>query len=259
MKAPRRYRLALRLYPGRWRREHGDDLLAILADGDDERGRPSTREAWALAGHGLLARGRIAPTAQQRLLVAAAVALLLASVLPARYWAQRVLDAGVSAGVPVVDGPPPAGRALLAAVAVVVLSACVPRLSRSAPLAFVGCAAIELVIQAGVAWSRTPWHGLNVSLDMIAPAVGFALGAALAVAVVQRRPPRQQRLICAAAAIAIVVPTLVAATTLDGPGAGPTAPLMPWHLGPAGLLTLAAGAAALLALIAATMRPLEAR
>jgi len=42
MTPPRRYRIALRAYPGRYRKGRGDELLSTLADGDDERGRIAT-------------------------------------------------------------------------------------------------------------------------------------------------------------------------------------------------------------------------
>lgn len=255
MSSPRRYRLALRSYPARWRRAYGEDLLATLADGDDERGRPSAREAFALARHGLLLRGRFAPIAQQRILAAAAVGLLLASVLPARAWTQRLQATGDGTGMPVLDGPPQAGRILLAAVAMAVLFTVAPRRLRLPLPAFVACVAIQLVIEVGVAWSRSPSRGLHPSAGMLATAVAVGGAVALAVAFARRWPPRQRRLVCGAATIAIVVPTLIAATVLDGPGGGQSDPLMPWQLGPAGLLTLAAGAAALVGLMGATRRP----
>jgi hypothetical protein len=77
MTAPRRYRIALRAYPARYRKGRGDELLSTLADGDDERGHPSTREALALAYRGLLERGRIATSGDVLLVIAASLVLVL--------------------------------------------------------------------------------------------------------------------------------------------------------------------------------------
>ena len=77
MTAPRRYRIALRAYPGRYRNDRGDELLSTLADGDDERGHPSSREALALAYRGLLQRGRIATSGDGLLVIAASLVLVL--------------------------------------------------------------------------------------------------------------------------------------------------------------------------------------
>jgi hypothetical protein len=77
MTAPRRYRIALRAYPAHYRKDRGDELLSTLADGDDERGRPSTREALALGYRGLLQRGRIATSSDGLLVVAASLVLVL--------------------------------------------------------------------------------------------------------------------------------------------------------------------------------------
>ena len=76
MTPPRRYRIALRAYPGRYRKGRGDELLSTLADGDDERGRPSTREAVALGYRGLLQRGRIATSSDGLLVIAASLVLV---------------------------------------------------------------------------------------------------------------------------------------------------------------------------------------
>jgi hypothetical protein len=77
MTAPRRYRMALCAYPRRYRKDRGDELLSTLADGDDERGRASTREALALAYRGLLQRCRIATSSDGLLVIAASLVLVL--------------------------------------------------------------------------------------------------------------------------------------------------------------------------------------
>ena len=88
MAAPRRYRLALSAYPARYRNSRGPELLATLADGDDERGGPSTREALALAYSGLLQRGRIAASADGLLVIAAT--LVLFAMFAGLTWAERI-------------------------------------------------------------------------------------------------------------------------------------------------------------------------
>ena len=87
MSAPRRYRLAVLAYPAGYRESRGRELLATLADGDDDRGRPSNREALALAYRGLLQRARIAVTGEG-LLVIAAVLVLLTMTLGLT-WVER--------------------------------------------------------------------------------------------------------------------------------------------------------------------------
>jgi hypothetical protein len=88
MTLPRRYRLALRAYPAGYRAQRGAELSATLADGDDERGGPSTREALALAYQGLAARTRLV-TSPDGLLVLAATALM-AALVGGWSWAERV-------------------------------------------------------------------------------------------------------------------------------------------------------------------------
>jgi hypothetical protein len=97
MTTPRRYRFALSAYPARYRRSRGPELLATLADGDDERGGPSTREALALAYSGLLQRGRIAASADALLVIAAT--LVLFAMFAGLTWAERVwvMDGQVAA------------------------------------------------------------------------------------------------------------------------------------------------------------------
>ncbi len=89
MRTPRRYRLALRAYPARYRTSRGAELLATLADGDDERGGPSSREAAALAYRGLTMRVGIAVSAEGLLVIAAAIVLL--SLIGGFAWAERYL------------------------------------------------------------------------------------------------------------------------------------------------------------------------
>jgi hypothetical protein len=76
MRAPRRYRAALLAYPGRYRRARGRELLATLADGDDDRGGPSMREAAALAYRGVLKRAQIAGSGDGLLVIAAGIVVL---------------------------------------------------------------------------------------------------------------------------------------------------------------------------------------
>jgi hypothetical protein len=84
---PRRYRLALLAYPAAYRAERGPEILATLADGDDERGHPSLREAGALVGRGITMRAR--KLERPDWLLAAAAALVLAALLGAFTWAER--------------------------------------------------------------------------------------------------------------------------------------------------------------------------
>lgn len=87
MRAPRRYRMALYAYPGAYRKGRGAELLSTLAEGDDERGRASTREALALTGSGLAARARIAGSGDGLLVIAAA--LVFTTALLGLTWAEH--------------------------------------------------------------------------------------------------------------------------------------------------------------------------
>jgi len=103
MTIPRRYRVALRVYPAGYRASRGRELLATLADGDDDRGRPSTREAAALACRGLIMRGRLA-VSPEGLLVTAAI-LLMAAVMGWFAWAERVFLLDGHAAAFALDAP----------------------------------------------------------------------------------------------------------------------------------------------------------
>ena len=70
---PRRYRAALLLLPGDFRRSREDEILGTLADGDEARGRPSTREALALVRLALAMRADPLALAALLLLVAASL------------------------------------------------------------------------------------------------------------------------------------------------------------------------------------------
>ncbi len=103
MSSPRRYRAALWAYPARYRTSRGPELLATLADGDDTRGHPSSREALALTYRGLAMRaGGLGSPAG--LLTASAVAILLA-VLGWFQWAEHVLALHGERAVILGDGP----------------------------------------------------------------------------------------------------------------------------------------------------------
>ena len=103
MNVPRRYRVALAAYPARYRSERGQELLTTLADGDDDRGRPSTREAVALAYRGAQQRGRIALSGDGLLAIAAV--LVLFTAFAGLTWAERLfLYRGEVAAIG-TDGP----------------------------------------------------------------------------------------------------------------------------------------------------------
>jgi hypothetical protein len=121
MSAPRRYRLALRAYPARYRTGRADELLSTLADGDDERGGASTREALALAYRGLLERGRIAISGDG--LLAMAAGLIVVAMLFRLSWGDSVIrfDRGSITGWNM--GPGMWGEAALLASACTILAA----------------------------------------------------------------------------------------------------------------------------------------
>jgi len=88
VRLPRRYRVALMAYPAGYRESRGPELAATLADGDDDRGRPSMREAGALAGRGLAMRLGAVGSGQGLLVISAAV--VLATLMSGFTWAERV-------------------------------------------------------------------------------------------------------------------------------------------------------------------------
>jgi hypothetical protein len=99
----RRYRWALRAYPPSYRKERGWELLSTLADGDDDRGGPSTREASALAYRGLLERGRIATSGDGLLVIAAAAVVF--TVVAGLTWAERLFLYNGQVAASGTDGP----------------------------------------------------------------------------------------------------------------------------------------------------------
>lgn len=103
MTHPRRYRAALRVYPAGYRASRASELLATLADGDDDRGRPSTREALALAHHGLLMRARLGVEAEG-LLVAASV-LVIVALTGGFTWVEHQFLFRGEVGAMATDGP----------------------------------------------------------------------------------------------------------------------------------------------------------
>jgi hypothetical protein len=121
MSTPRRYRIALRTYPAAYRRERGPELVATLADGDDNRGGPSTGEAFALALHGLALRAAAVGSPQGLLAVAAALVTL--PLIGAFGWAEHtfVSESGTWAGF-AVDAPGLWWQTALATVAFVALA-----------------------------------------------------------------------------------------------------------------------------------------
>lgn len=121
MTVPRRYRTALMAYPAGYRHSRGPELVATLADGDDDRGRPSMREAGALAGRGLAMRLGAAGSGEGLLVIAAV--LVLATLMSGFTWAERVYLLPGEAAVFSTDGPGLWWTVALAVSAWVVLAA----------------------------------------------------------------------------------------------------------------------------------------
>ena len=90
MRTPRRYRLALMAYPDAYREARGPELLATLAEGDEERGGPSMRESVALVGRGIAMRTRLLSLPDWLLVAAAALPLI--AQLGGLTWVQRIFD-----------------------------------------------------------------------------------------------------------------------------------------------------------------------
>jgi hypothetical protein len=118
MSSPLRYRIALHAYPAAYRRGRGTELLATLADGDDDRGGSSAREAAALAYRGLAMRVGVA-TSGGGLLVAASIVLLIA-LTGGFTWAERAFLLHGEIAAYGTDGP---GLWLCTAIAVVAIAA----------------------------------------------------------------------------------------------------------------------------------------
>lgn len=121
MTAPRRYRIALFAYPARYRKSRGAELLSTLADGDEDRGGPSIREAAALAYSGLLKRGRIAVSGDG--LLATAAALVLLTMFAGLTWAERPFLYDGEVGASLTEGPGSVALVALSISAFTVLAA----------------------------------------------------------------------------------------------------------------------------------------
>jgi hypothetical protein len=149
MKAPWRYRVAVRAYPAAYRQARGQELLATLADGDDDRGGPSMREAIALAYRGLLQRARIAVSGEGLLTIAAV--LVLVTLVSSLTWAERTYFFRGEVAATGTDGPGRWWGLALLICAFAVLAAGPfravddPRRRRVAALAF----PLALVVMAG--------------------------------------------------------------------------------------------------------------
>ena len=103
MTVARRYRVALRAYPARYRETRGLELFSTLADGDVDRGGPSNREALALAYRGLLERGRIALSGDALLVIAAAAVVF--TMVAGLTWAERLFLYNGQVAASGTDGP----------------------------------------------------------------------------------------------------------------------------------------------------------
>jgi hypothetical protein len=88
MRTPRRYRLALLAYPAAYRAARGPELVATLAEGDEDRGGPSLRESAALVGRGMAMRARMLDRPDWLLIAAATLPLV--AVMGGYTWAERV-------------------------------------------------------------------------------------------------------------------------------------------------------------------------
>lgn len=116
MKAPLRYRLALRAYPTAYRAERQAELEGTLLEASEENGGPTLREVVGLIKGGVAMRlglKAIRDTASQLALLSALI-VLAAAFAPGRFW-----SAGEVAGLPEVAGPAPWMRLLLIATAVI--------------------------------------------------------------------------------------------------------------------------------------------
>ena len=103
MRAPRRYRLAVLAYPSSYREARGRELLATLADGDDDRGGPSMREAAALAYRGLQQRAGIAVSGEGLLTIAAVIVLVTAIL--GLTWVERLFELDGDVAIMHISGP----------------------------------------------------------------------------------------------------------------------------------------------------------
>ena len=92
-----------------------------MADGDDDRGSPSTREAAALAYRGLLERGRIAASGDGLLVIAAL--LVLFAMFAGLTWAERIWVMNGDVAATGGDGPSTWAAVALTIAAFTVLAA----------------------------------------------------------------------------------------------------------------------------------------
>jgi hypothetical protein len=103
MSTPRLYRFALRGYPAAYRAERAPELMATLAEGDEERGGPSLREAGSLVRRGIALRLR--PLGVPDWLLVAAAVLMMLALVGGFTWAERVFVLRGEAAGFMMEGP----------------------------------------------------------------------------------------------------------------------------------------------------------
>jgi hypothetical protein len=238
VRTARRYELAVRLYPVAWRRLYGDDLLSTLAELDRERGRASTREVAALVCGAMTVRCRPWSTVRRRRLLTcfSASMLLCAAASPAGLWSRRVF-VGDGSAVPMLAGPAPTARLILAGVCVATLCLYGTRSSRRPLITGAAVAAAELAILVAAQRHATgPPKTLLLSLHMVGVALLIAAAATVAAAAARRLgETRRTQLTSGALIVASITAAVGAAAPSSAGVALPTLP--PWQLGPAGWLT----------------------
>lgn len=210
MTTPRRYRVALLAYPAGYRTSRGPELAATLAEGDDERGRPSTREAAALAYRGLRMRGRAAGS-PRGLLVAAALVLLVA-LTGGFTWSERVFGfrgqvAAIGSDAPGLWPQLALGVAALAVLAVGPLRALESRRRRRTAVLLSVPLALAIFTQPGrIFYTGLPDAGtiaefltwspaaVYANWELAVPAcIGSALGTLIALRALERLRPAARR------------------------------------------------------------------
>jgi hypothetical protein len=103
MSTPRLYRFALRAYPAAYRAERAPELMATLAEGDEERGGPSLREAGSLVRRGIALRLR--PLGVPDWLLVGAGVLMMLALVGGFTWAERVFVLKGEAAGFMTEGP----------------------------------------------------------------------------------------------------------------------------------------------------------
>ncbi len=252
-RAARRYRLVLLAFPRAERDFHGREVLGVLEQTDRDRGSAS----WCEAGHLVLAGAalrtmRVATVfTRVRVIGLAAAMAVLAAFAPGTAWAVRPAFGGHGHGYDVIQGPTPALRwALLVAASIAFAATVAQDGVRARYTASVAAGGTGVILGLSVA-VRAPGAlpGLPAAAEAALLRGGGLTVGVVVVSLVLARLPALYRVRCAAVCMVLAcVGALIGA--VQAIPASNLGTLALWHLGPAGILTVATATLGCVAMLA---------